>query len=76
VLITRFFAEHGVGGEIQDFMPVGGAAETRRHRLIRPVVCVRRIMPFLTRISPRFGYEMDPHMLAELSMAWSSWRAA
>ena len=27
VLITRFFAEDGVG-EIQDFMPVGGAAES------------------------------------------------
>src|SRR5258708_5348296 len=36
VLITRFSAQDGVG-EIQDFMPVGGAAETRRHRLVRRV---------------------------------------
>jgi len=53
VLITRFFAEHGVG-EIQDFMPVAGAAEAR-HRLIRRVLCVRGSMPFRARIAPRFG---------------------
>ena len=45
VLITRFFAEDGVG-EIQDFMPVGGTAEAQRHRLIRRVLCVRGILPF------------------------------
>src|SRR5258708_37813004 len=64
VLITRFFAENGVG-EIQDFMPVGGAAETRRHRLIRRVVCVRGIRPVRARIAPRFGYGTDPHPLTE-----------
>ena len=64
VLITRFFAESGVG-EIQDFMPVGGAAETGRHRLIRRVVCVRGVMPFRARIAPRFGYGTDPHTLTE-----------
>ena len=41
MLITRFFAEDGVG-EIQDFMPVGGdGARRERHRLIRRVLCVR-----------------------------------
>src|SRR5580693_4104718 len=55
VLITRFSGENGVG-EVQDFMPVGGAAQTRRHRVIRRVVCVRGIMPFRTRVAPRFGY--------------------
>ena len=55
VLITRFFAEDGVG-EIQDFMPVGGAAEARRHRLIRRVLCVRGTMPFLAQVAPRFDY--------------------
>ncbi len=40
VLITRFFADDGVG-EIQDVMPVGGAAGARRHRLIRRVLCAR-----------------------------------
>jgi len=64
VLITRFSAQDGVG-EIQDFMPVGGAAETRRHRLIRRVVCVRGAMPFRARIAPRFGYGTDPHTLTE-----------
>jgi GH15 family glucan-1,4-alpha-glucosidase len=63
VLITRFFAEDGVG-EIQDFMPVGAAAETR-HRLIRRVVCVRGTMPFRAQVSPRFGYWTDPHTLTE-----------
>jgi GH15 family glucan-1,4-alpha-glucosidase len=64
VLITRFFAEDGVG-EIQDFMPVGGAAEAQRHRLIRRVLCVRGTMPFRARVSPRFDYGMDPHTLTE-----------
>jgi GH15 family glucan-1,4-alpha-glucosidase len=64
VLITRFSAENGVG-EVQDFMPVGGAAQTRRHRLIRRVVCVRGIMPFRTRVAPRFGYGTAPHTLTE-----------
>ena len=49
VLITRFFAEDGVG-EIQDFMPVGGAVEEQRHQLIRRVVCVRGAMPFRARV--------------------------
>src|ERR1700733_461398 len=64
VLITRFSAENGVG-EVQDFMPVGGAAHARRHRVIRRVVCVRGIMPFRTRVAPRFGYGTAPHTLTE-----------
>jgi GH15 family glucan-1,4-alpha-glucosidase len=65
VLITRFFADDGVG-EIQDFMPVGGAAEARRHQLIRRVLCVRGTMPFRAKVSPRFGYGMDAHTLTEV----------
>jgi GH15 family glucan-1,4-alpha-glucosidase len=65
VLIPRFFAEEGVG-EIQDFMPVGGAAETRRHRLIRRVLCVRGTMPFRAQVAPQFGYGTDPHTLTEV----------
>jgi GH15 family glucan-1,4-alpha-glucosidase len=65
VLITRFFADDGVG-EIQDFMPVGGAAEAR-HQLIRRVLCVRGTMPFRAKVSPRFGYGMDPHTLTEVA---------
>jgi len=64
VLITRFFTPDGVG-EIQDFMPVGDAAEAQRHRLIRRSVCVRGRMPFRGRIAPRFGYGTEPHTLAE-----------
>ncbi|HWG63142.1 MAG TPA: trehalase-like domain-containing protein, partial [Streptosporangiaceae bacterium] len=64
VLITRFSAEDGVG-EIQDFMPVA-AAEARRHRLIRRVLCVRGTMPFRARIAPRFGYGADPHTITEV----------
>jgi GH15 family glucan-1,4-alpha-glucosidase len=65
VLITRFFADDGVG-EIQDFMPVGAAGETQRHRLIRRVLCVRGTMPFLARVAPRFDYGMQPHTLTEV----------
>ena len=64
VLITRFFAEDGVG-EIQDFMPVGGVGEAR-HRLIRRVLCARGTMPFRAQVSPRFGYGMQPHTLTEV----------
>jgi GH15 family glucan-1,4-alpha-glucosidase len=64
VLITRFFAEDGVG-EIQDFMPVAGTTEGGRHRLIRRVLCVRGTMPIRARVAPRFDYGTDPHTLTE-----------
>ncbi|WP_405733033.1 glycoside hydrolase family 15 protein [Streptomyces sp. NBC_01537] len=61
VLITRFFADDGVG-EIQDFMPiVDDSREADRHRLIRRVVCVRGSLPFRARVSPRFEYGTQPH---------------
>jgi GH15 family glucan-1,4-alpha-glucosidase len=60
VLITRFFAEDGVG-EVQDFMPVTADGEAERHRLIRRVVCVRGTLPFRARVAPRFNYGADPH---------------
>jgi GH15 family glucan-1,4-alpha-glucosidase len=63
VLITRFFAEDGIG-EIQDFMPiVDDSREADRHRLIRRVVCVRRSLPFRARVAPRFDYATQPHTL-------------
>ena len=65
VLITRFFAEEGVG-EIQDFMPVGGAGETQRHLLIRRVLCARGTMPFRAQVAPRFDYGRQPHTLTEV----------
>ena len=46
-------------------MPVGDAAETGRHRVIRRVVCVRGAMPFRARVAPRFNYGTDPHTVSE-----------
>jgi len=61
VLITRFFADDGVG-EIQDFMPVlDDSREADRHRLIRRVVCVRGSLPFHAMVAPRFEYGAQPH---------------
>ncbi|MGX5186022.1 glycoside hydrolase family 15 protein [Streptomyces avermitilis] len=61
VLITRFFADEGVG-EIQDFMPVvDDSREADRHRLIRRVVCARGALPFRALIAPRFEYGTAPH---------------
>ncbi|MFF3122011.1 glycoside hydrolase family 15 protein [Streptomyces sp. NPDC057908] len=61
VLITRFFAQDGVG-EVQDFMPVlDDSREADRHRLIRRVVCVRGSLPFRARVAPRFEYGAQPH---------------
>ncbi len=52
VLITRFFADDGVG-EIQDFAAVvDDSREADRHRLIRRVVCVRGALPFRARVAP------------------------
>ena len=59
VLITRFFAEEGVG-EVQDFMPVRSAPADGQ-RLIRRVLSVRGSMPFRARVAPRFGYGTEPH---------------
>ncbi|TLQ46369.1 glycoside hydrolase family 15 protein [Streptomyces marianii] len=61
VLITRFFAEDGVG-EIQDFMPIADdSREADRHRLIRRVVCVRGSLPFRAVVAPRFDYGCHAH---------------
>ncbi|MGW1893269.1 glycoside hydrolase family 15 protein [Streptomyces sp. NPDC002004] len=61
VLITRFFADDGVG-EIQDFMPVADdSREADRHRLIRRVICVRGTLPFRARVAPRFAFGTQPH---------------
>ncbi len=60
VLMTRFFAEEGIG-EIQDFMPVHDPSSSRGRRLIRRVQCVRGTMPFRMRAAPRFNYGSDPH---------------
>ncbi|GGN47184.1 glucoamylase [Streptomyces kronopolitis] len=61
ILITRFFADNGVG-EVQDFMPiVDDSGEADRHRLIRRVLCVRGSLPFSARVAPRFDYGRSEH---------------
>ncbi|MCL6299373.1 glycoside hydrolase family 15 protein [Streptomyces kronopolitis] len=61
ILITRFFADNGVG-EVQDFMPiVDDSGEADRHRLIRRVLCVRGSLPFSARVAPRFDYGRSAH---------------
>lgn len=61
ILITRFFADNGVG-EVQDFMPiVDDSGEADRHRLIRRVLCVRGSLPFSARVAPRFDYGRSTH---------------
>ncbi|MFB4263064.1 glycoside hydrolase family 15 protein [Nonomuraea sp. GTA35] len=65
VLITRFFADDGVG-EIQDFMPIeGDTSEADRHRLIRRVTCVRGTLPFRALVAPRFDYARQPHSVTQ-----------
>ncbi|MFF9072580.1 glycoside hydrolase family 15 protein [Streptomyces sp. NPDC014735] len=64
ILITRFFADNGVG-EVQDFMPiVDDSREADRHRLIRRVLCVRGSMPFTARVAPRFDYGRRTHTVS------------
>jgi GH15 family glucan-1,4-alpha-glucosidase len=60
VLITRFFAEEGVG-EVEDFMPIRDPQPTQAQRLIRRVLCARGSLRFRARVAPRFGYGMQPH---------------
>jgi GH15 family glucan-1,4-alpha-glucosidase len=60
VLITRFFAEQGVG-EIQDYMPVRDPSTGGLQRLVRRVQCVRGTMPFRMRAAPRFNYGSQTH---------------
>ncbi|BDM69440.1 glucoamylase [Streptomyces nigrescens] len=64
ILITRFFADNGVG-EVQDFMPiVDDSREADRHRLIRRVLCVRGTLPFIARVAPRFDYGRRAHTVS------------
>ena len=63
MLITRFFAEEGVG-EIQDFMPIQDPPTGEGQRLIRRVQCVRGTVPFRMRAAPRFNYGSQPHVVS------------
>ncbi|MFC4909540.1 glycoside hydrolase family 15 protein [Actinomadura gamaensis] len=63
VLVTRFMAPGGVG-EVADFMvPLGGAAATDRHSLVRVARVVRGSLPFAFACRPRFDYGRASHTL-------------
>jgi len=55
VFITRFLHPDGVG-EIEDYMPVGGAGGTPADQLVRRVRVVRGRMPFRLECRPAFDY--------------------
>ncbi len=59
VLITRFLHEEGVG-EIEDYMPVGGAG-VMPDQLIRRVSVVRGRVPFRLECRPAFDYARAKH---------------
>jgi GH15 family glucan-1,4-alpha-glucosidase len=61
VLVTRFYAEDGVG-EIVDYMPIRVRRETAGfHGIIRRVKVVRGRMDFRLECYPAFNYARDPH---------------
>src|SRR5688500_17505891 len=60
ILITRFLHPEGVG-EVEDYMPVGGAAGTRADHLVRRVRVVHGRMPFRLECRPAFDYARARH---------------
>lgn len=60
ILVTRFLHEDGVG-QVEDFMPVGGASAL--DALIRRVRVVRGKMPFRLECGPAFDYARAGHQL-------------
>ena len=73
VLITRFFAEEGVG-EIQDFMPLRDPSTGDGQRLIRRVQCVRGTMPFRMLAAPGSTTALIPTSSRRFGMVCSSVR--
>jgi GH15 family glucan-1,4-alpha-glucosidase len=62
VLITRFLHPDGIG-EIEDYMPVGGAGGAPADQLVRRVRVVRGRMPFRLECRPAFDYaRLRPHI--------------
>ena len=59
ILVTRFLCADGVG-EVEDYMPIGGAG-TAPDQLIRRVRVVRGTMPFHLECRPRFNYARSAH---------------
>ena len=61
ILITRFLHADGVG-EVEDYMPVGGAG-TVPDELIRRVRVVRGRLPFRLECRPAFDYARGAHQI-------------
>jgi GH15 family glucan-1,4-alpha-glucosidase len=59
ILVTRFLHDEGVG-EIEDYMPVGGACAVSQE-LIRRVRVVRGRIPFRLECRPAFDYARASH---------------
>lgn len=60
ILITRFLHPDGIG-EIEDYMPVGGAGGAPLDQLVRRVRVVRGCMPFRLECRPAFDYARASH---------------
>jgi GH15 family glucan-1,4-alpha-glucosidase len=60
VLVTRFLHPDGIG-EIEDYMPVGGAGGAAADQLVRRVRVVRGRMPFRLECRPAFDYARGHH---------------
>jgi GH15 family glucan-1,4-alpha-glucosidase len=60
ILVTRFLHADGIG-EIEDYMPVLGAAGEHRTQLIRRVRVVRGKLPFHLICQPAFDYAQRQH---------------
>ena len=63
VLVTRFLHPEGIG-EIDDFMPVGGAGGTAADQLVRRVRVVRGKMRFRLVCKPAFDYARAEHQIS------------
>src|SRR6516165_4370161 len=59
ILVTRFLHDDGVG-EVEDYMPVGGAGAVREE-VIRRVRVVRGRVPFRLECRPAFDYARATH---------------
>ncbi len=70
ILITRFLHPDGIG-EIEDYMPVGGAGGAPDDQLVRRVRVVHGRMPFYLECRPAFDYARAQH---ETLVAWQGAR--
>jgi GH15 family glucan-1,4-alpha-glucosidase len=61
ILITRFLHADGVG-EVEDYMPVGGAGGDAPDQIVRRVRVVRGQMPFRLECRPAFDYARARHV--------------